>query len=106
MDDHVRRKQSRIPLVGDDALDGVAIERRSANRPPIRDLGPEFDLQRQPVLPTYGRFVILRAAAGAGAPPIRVVIPFRAEGYVVQRIDCIVDIEDRADRIRVALEAR
>jgi len=54
-----------------------AIERGSANRPPIRDLGPEFDLRRQPVLPTDRELGIFRAAAGVREPASRLGIANR-----------------------------
>src|SRR5258707_3586915 len=72
VDDGVHSEHERVVL-------RAAIEGRDAIGSPIRDLGPDYKLRREPVLPAERSFVIANRSAGASPPTHRVIIDLRAK---------------------------
>src|SRR5471030_2657484 len=63
------------------AIEGAdgAIEARAGLGVPIRDLGPDFELRREVVLPAERSRVIANRNADARPPTVRVIIDLRPE---------------------------
>ena len=72
VDDGVHSEHKRVVL-------RAAIEGRGALGMPIRDLGPDYKLRREPVLPAERSFVIANRSAGASPPTHRVIIDLRTK---------------------------
>src|SRR5476649_896633 len=85
------------------AIEG-AIEARTGLGVPIRDLGPDYHLRREPVLPAERSRVIASRNAGARPPTVRVIIDLRAKCKVVHLVWRVVDVSQKAVRVASARE--
>ena len=68
----------------------IAVEGHAIQRLVERNLGPDLDLGREPVLPANTALDV--GGLGAGALPLRIVERFEAERDVVQRLRLVVQI--------------
>src|SRR5580692_4427872 len=89
VDDGVHGEHKRVVL-------REAIEGRGALGMPIRELGTDFKLRREKVLPAERSIVIAERSAGASPPTVRVIIDLRAKRNVVQSVRRVVEISQHA----------
>ena len=79
---------------------GAAVEGVRAVRTIVADFGTRLELGRQPMLPADRELIVGRRRARALA--LRIVIEFRPEREVIQRLRRVVEVGEGANSVGVA----
>jgi hypothetical protein len=92
VDDHIRCADDGVVLVRRDAEIRIAVERKRIERLVVRNLGPDLDLRRKPVLPADCGLDVPRL--GAGALALHIINKLGAIGEIVERRHLVIQIRE------------